>query len=230
MKKFSFFGMLLIFLFATTQMSAQVSATTVKKNINIGVDVFTDIWTNLPSDMTVRRLNPSANVFATYNFLVGNKKKGNVIFSLGLGIGSHVLSSKTNYIDNVKADTIKFIPVPTGQSMKKSKLTITSLDVPAELKFKLKHGFHFGIGFKISLVMRSKEAYTGTLASYGDGIVRQIKYKNLYQLNGTGYTPSIRFGYKSFDIYAGYQIIPTFRTGHGPAIHPLSVGITITPF
>jgi len=229
MKKISF-GILLIFLFATTQMSAQASVITVKKNINVGVDVFTDLWTNLPANMTVRKFNPSTNVFATYNFLVGNKKKGNVIFSLGLGVGTHVLSSKTNYISNVKADTIKFIQVPAGQTMKKSKLTITSLEVPAVLTFKFKHGFHLGIGFKLSWLVNSKESYTGTLASYGDGIVRQIKYKKLYQLNSAGYTPSIRFGYKSFDIYAGYQIIPTFRTGHGPAIHPLSVGITLTPF
>ena len=229
MKKFSF-GILLIFLFATTQMSAQVAPTTVKKKINVGVDIFTDMWTNLPSDMTTRKLNPSANVFATYNFLVGNKKNGNVIFSLGLGIGTHVLSSKTNYISNVKADTIRFIPVPTTQHMKKSKMTITSLDVPAELKFKLKHGFHMGIGFKISMVLRSKESYTGTIASYADGITRQEKYKKIFQLNSTCYTPSIRLGYKNFDIYAAYQIIPTFRTGHGPDIHPFSLGITITPF
>lgn len=229
MKKFSF-GFLLIFLFATTQMSAQVSSATVKQKVNVGVEVFTDMWTNLPADMAVTHLNPSANVFATYNFLVGNKKNGNTIFSLGLGIGTHTLRSKTNYIDNIKADTISFIPVPTGQTMRKSKMTITSLEVPAELKFKLKHGFHMGIGFKISLVINSKESYTGTLASYGDGITRQIKYKKINELNRTGYTPSISFGYKSFDIFAGYQIIPVFMTGHGPAIHPISVGIRITPY
>ena len=230
MKKYSF-GILLIFLFATTQMSAQVSATTVKKNINVGVDVFTDIWTNLPSDMTVRTLNPSANVFATYNFLVGNKKKGNTIFSIGLGIGTHVLSSKTNYIENVKADTIRFTPVPSGDisSMKKSKMTITNLDIPAELKIKLKKGYHIGIGFKLSMVLTSKESFTGVYASGGPA-VRKIKDKDIYQINSTGYTPFIRLGYKSFDLYAGYQLIPIFRTGHGPAIHPFSVGITITPF
>ncbi len=227
MKKFSF-GFLLIFLFATAQMSAQASATNVKQKINVGVDLFTDMWTNVPSSMTVTHLNPSANVFATYNFIVGNKKKSNTIFSLGLGIGTHVLSSKTNFIQDVKADTISFIPVPSGLSMKKSKMTITSLDIPMELKFKLKKGFHIGIGFKISMVMNSKEAFTGTLSS--GGAVRQIKKKKIYQLNSTGYSPSIRFGYKSFDIFAAYQIISTFRTGHGPAIHPFSVGISITPF
>lgn len=227
MKKFSL-GFLMIFLFATTQMSAQVSATTVKQKINIGVDVFSDVWFNQPSDMTTKRLNPSANVFATYNFLVGAKKTGNTIFSIGLGIGTHVLSSKTNFIQDVKADTITFTTVPSGISMKKSKMTITSLEVPAELKFKFKHGWHAGIGFKISMVINSKEAYTGTISS--DGITRQVKNKGIYQLNATGYTPSIRIGYKSFDIYAGYQLISTFRTGHGPALHPLSIGITITPF
>ncbi len=227
MKKFSF-GFLLIFLFATAQMSAQVSATTVKQKINVGVDVFTDVWLNLPSGMTVRHLNPSTNVFATYNFLVGAKKNGNTIFSIGLGIGTHVLSSKTNFIKDVKADTISFIPVPSGLRMDKSKMTITTLDVPAELKFKLKHGWHAGIGFKISTVIDSKESYTGTLSS--DGISRKVKNKKLYQLNSAGYTPSIRFGYKSIDVYAAYQLISTFRTGHGPALHPLSLGITITPF
>ncbi|MBE0651466.1 MAG: hypothetical protein IH595_11590 [Bacteroidales bacterium] len=227
MKKFSL-GFLLIFLFATAQMSAQVSATTVKQKINVGVDVFTDVWMNVPSGMTVRTLNPSANVFATYNILVGAKKTGNTVFSIGLGIGSHVLSSKTNFIKDVKADTISFIPVPSGISMKKSKMTITSLEVPAVLNFKLKHGWHAGIGFKISMVINSKEAYTGTLSS--DRITRQVKNKGIYQLNSTGYTPSIRFGYKSFDVFAAYQLISTFRTGHGPALHPISIGISITPF
>lgn len=227
MKKF-FFGFVLIFLFTSVQqISAQGSAAYIKQKITVGVDVFTDVWTNVPSTFTTKVLNPSANVYLSYNFPVGNKKKNTTTFSLGVGIGTHSLVSKTDYIKDVKADTIQFIPATAGL-MKQSKMTITSLDIPMELKFQLKKGFHVGIGLKISLVFDSKEAYSGTLVT--NGPQRKIKSNGIYQLNNVGYSPTLRFGYKGISFFASYQLVSTFKTGHGPALHPISLGVTFTPF
>ena len=222
-------GFMLVFVLLVSQnIIAQESAAYFKKNITVGVDVFTDFWTNLPATLTTRTINQSANVYAAYNFRLGEKKTGKTILSLGLGIGNHSLYSKTGFIKDVKADTIQFIPAGTGQSLRRSKMTITSFEIPLELKIRLKKGFHMGVGFKLSYVFDSKEEFTGTLAP--NGPERTIKYKGISRLNTVGYSPTLRFGYKSINIFAAYQLVPIFQTSHGPALHPISVGITLTPF
>ena len=220
---------LLLFIFAAVQSTnAQESAAFFKKRITVGVDVFTDFWTNVPADIKGRTINQSANVYALYNFPLGEKKTGKTILAVGLGIGNHSFFSKNGYISDIKADTVNFIPSPSDISMKKSKITVTTLDIPLELKVNLKKGFHFGVGIKINYLIDSKQVYIGSLTAGGPQM--KIKSKKIYQINQTGYTPTLRFGYKSFNIYAAYQIVPLFRTGHGPAMHPISLGITITPF
>ncbi|MBN2615828.1 MAG: outer membrane beta-barrel protein [Bacteroidales bacterium] len=220
---------LLLFFFAAAHTQAQESAAYFKKRFTVGVDLFTDVWINTPAIISSGTINQSANFYTMYNFPLGQKKTGKTILAIGLGIGNHSFYSKNGYIEDIKGDTINFVNEGvTGVSLTKSKLTVTTLDIPLELKVMLKKGWHFGVGLKINYLIDSKELYQGTLTSGGP--VMKIKYKKVNQLNNTGYTPTLRFGHGSFNIYAAYQLVPLFNTGHGPAMHPISLGITITPF
>lgn len=220
---------LLLFFFAAAHTQAQESAAYFKKRFTVGVDLFTDVWLNTPAIISSRTFNQSANIYTMYNFPLGQKKTGKAILAIGLGIGNHSFYSKNGYIENTKADTINFVNAAvTGLSMTKSKLTVTTLDIPLELKVRLKKGWHFGVGLKINYLIDSKEMYQGSLTAGGPSM--KIKYKKVSQLNTTGYTPTLRFGHGSFNIYTAYQLVPLFNTGHGPAMHPISLGITITPF
>lgn len=220
---------LLLFFIAASHVEAQETATYFKKKFTVGIDLFSDIWTGVPATVTARKINQSANFYAMYNFPLGEKKTGKAILALGLGIGNHSFFSKNGYIENIKADTIQFVNSSvTGVNFTKSKVGITTLDIPLELKIRLKKGWHFGVGIKINYLIDSKETYIGSLTTGSPSM--KIKYKNINYINKTGYTPTFRIGYKSFNFYAAYQVVPLFKTGHGPAMHPISLGITITPF
>ncbi|MBN2639303.1 MAG: outer membrane beta-barrel protein [Bacteroidales bacterium] len=228
MKKFISVTLLLIF-FAAAHTQAQESATYFKKKFTVGIDLFTDVWTGVPAIVSSRTINQGANFYSMYNFPLGQKKTGKAILAVGLGIGTHNFYSTNGYIENIKADTINFVnSAVTGLNFTKSKLNVTTLDIPLELKVKLKKGWHFGVGLKINYLIDSKETYIGATELNGPSM--KIKYKKVNYLNSTGYTPTLRFGHNSFNIYAAYQLIPLFQTGHGPAMHPISLGITITPF
>ncbi len=220
-------SLFILFLFASAQEAySQVLTESAKRKVTVGVDLFTDYWFNVPNTVTQRNLNKGTNVYMTYNIPVGNSKT--TTFGIGLGIGNHNLNLKDGQIDDVKSDVIDFVPIGTGLTLKNDKLTVTYAEVPMQLKLRGKKGFKWSVGLKISYLIDSKQKYVGTLVA--NGPERKIKSKGVYNLSTFGYSPEIRFGYKSLNLYVSYQLVSLFKVGHGPELHPISAGITITPF
>ncbi len=208
-----------------TKVNAQIISESARRKVTVGVDVFSDFWFNTPADMKVRTVNQGSNVFMQYNFDLGKSKK--ITFAVGVGIGNHNLFSNTR-IDNLKADTIVFVPISADVKYKRSKINLVSITAPLELKFHWQNGLKLGVGINLGYLIDSKEKYVGNLT----GSTQQVNEKNkgIFQLENVTFGPTLRFGYKVFNIYAQYQVTQVFRMGHGPQLNPLSVGITITPF
>ncbi len=208
-----------------TEVNAQIISESAKRKVTVGVDVFTDFWFNTPADMKVRTVNQGSNAFLQYNFDLGKSKT--ITFAAGIGIDNHNLFSNTR-INNLKADTIVFVPISADVKYKRSKINLVSITAPLELKFRWKNGLKLGVGIKLGYLIDSKEKYVGNLS----GSSQQVNEKNkgVFQLESVTFGPTLRFGYKAFNIYAQYQVTGIFRLGHGPQLNPLSVGITITPF
>jgi hypothetical protein len=233
-KKFKIINMkriiasLLFFLafFSFQTSTAQTLSESAMKKVTVGLDIFNDIWFNTPQDVTIRKVNASVNAYLTYNFAVGNSKKFTV--GLGLGVGNHNMYSNDGFIQNVNADTIQYIPAQADIKMKRSRLGVTYLEVPLELRFKSKGGFKVGVGFKLGYLIDSKEKYVGSTSV--NGPLQVVKFKKLSQLNTFSYSPTVRIGYKSFNVFFSYGLGTIFRVGHGPQMHPMSLGITLTPF
>jgi hypothetical protein len=196
------------------------------KKVTVGLDVFTDMWVNAPTTVDIRTIHPSANTYLTYNFTVGTSK--NLTFGIGLGIGNHNMYSNNGVIENVKADTIRYVPLDSKLSMKRSKLSVTYMELPLELRFKSHKGFKVSVGFKLGYLIDSKEKYVGNTVA--NGPLQVIKRKRISQLNTFSYSPTFRLGYKSFNLFFSYALGPVFRVDHGPQLHPMSMGITLTPF
>ncbi len=226
MKRISIAIILLFSLIASSFTQAQSLSESAMKKVTIGLDVFTDIWFNAPTNVDIRAVNPSANTYLTYNFTVGKSK--NLTFGMGLGIGNHNMYSNDGVIENVKGDTIRYVPLDPALSMKRSKLSVTYLEVPLELRFKSHKGFKVSIGFKLGYLIDSKEKYVGNTVA--NGPLQVVKRKRLSQLNTFSYSPTFRVGYKSFNLFFSYALGPVFRVDHGPQLHPMSLGITLTPF
>ncbi len=201
---------------------SQIVSEDAKRKVTIGADFFTDIWQGKPDNMQLRTISQGFNIFALYNFQFSNE---NISFGVGLSIDNNNMYSNTR-LESVNADTATFVPITNDY--KRSKINLTYGSVPMELKFKFNNGMKFGVGFKIKYLLSSKDKYKGNLESEGGSV--NIKRKTISAVDDYAYGFTLRAGYKSFSLFGYYQISNIFKTGRGPEMYPISVGLTITPF
>ena len=217
--------LILLLSLITINVFSQVVNEETKRKFTFGLDVFTDIWQDKPSTIDPKTLNPGVNIFGSYNYMVGNS---NVSFSPGLGLGVHNLYSESMlYVNN---DSAFFRPISSDTSFKKSKLTATYLDIPIEIRYKSKGEFRLAIGFKFGFLMKAQTKYKGDDFINGttDLVIIKEGKMNFIEKNRYGFTG--RIGYKWLNLWGYYQLSTLFTEGNGPAMYPISIGITIIPF
>jgi hypothetical protein len=196
-----------------------------KRKFTFGLDLFTDIWQDKPNSIEPRTINPGVNIFGSYNYIFGNS---NVSFSPGIGLSVHNLYSDS-WI-RATADSTYFEVIPDDISFKKSKFTATYLDIPLEIRYKSKGEFRLAVGFKFGFLMKAQTKYKGN--DYQEQTTQTVIIKkgkfNYVEKNRYGFTG--RIGYKWLNLWGYYQLSTLFTEGKGPAMYPISVGLTIIPF
>lgn len=217
-------GLFLLMILIGMSMQAQVITDKKSTDVSLGVDLFTDILTKTPDDYNQRWINQGFNLFLTYNFKIGKTPH---LFSIGTGLRTHNFYSNTQ-IDNIKADTIRFVPISSDLTYTRSKINLVYLDFPAEFRFRIHDQWKVGIGFKMGIAIDSKTKYIGNQKT--DATKRHIKEKNINSLEKYTFGPTLRIGYKWINLFAYYQPIRSFQRDLGPEFYPLSVGLTIAPF
>jgi hypothetical protein len=228
MKKSILFLILILPLFTFSQEKEKekkkvIGESSTIKRVSVGVSFYQDFWFNWPKGMNVRAINQGSSAFMMYNFPLG---KSPLSFGIGVGVGCHNLYSNTT-INDIKADTITFTPIPDSISYKKSKLGLTYLDFPLELKFKAKNKFNMAIGVKLGYLLDSKTKYKGDDIN-GNQVIE--KFKTVRNVDKFRFGPTIRIGYNWFQVSAYWSVTKIFDKGLGPDLYPLSVGITFMPF
>lgn len=234
MKKIKILLIITVAIFYTGFLSAQVLSESAKRKVTVGVDIFTDIplYTldplNMPADFSYRTINQGVNVFAMYNFQIGQSLSS---FSVGLAIRNHNWYSRNSKVDDIKADTIKYVTIQ--ESFKRTKINLTYLDLPVEFKYRTAGGFKFGIGLKVGYKIASKQRYVGDrdrVVVTDPKIKENVKDIKVLHTQDWVFGGTLRLGYKFISAFAYYQFNSAFEKGKGPQINPLSLGITITPF
>lgn len=223
MKKTVFIILCLLPMIIFSQEKTSLLGETTIRRVSVGAEIFQDFWFNWPAGMNVRAINQGAGGFVMYNVPFG---KSPVSFSIGAGIGCHNLFSNTT-IDNIKADTITFTPIPDSANYKKSKLGLTYLDFPIELRFIMKNKVRFSFGVKLGYLLDAKTKFKGDDIN-GNKVT--VKYRKVANVDKFRFGPTIRFGYDWFQIMAYYSVTKIFDKGFGPDLFPLSVGFTFMPF
>jgi len=221
MKKFLILSLVIVSL----NSFAQVVTEETKRQFTFGLDVFTDMWQDLPNSLDPKTINPGVNVFGSYNYIFG---KSNVSFSPGLGLSVHNLYSESLLVTGT--DTTFFRVIGNDTSFRKSKLSVTYLDIPLEIRFKSKSEFRVAIGFKFGFLLKAQTKYKGDDFINGTKDLVIIKHgkMNFVEKNRYGFTG--RIGYKWLNLWGYYQLSTLFTEGKGPSIYPISLGITIIPF
>ncbi len=231
MKKPHIFLLTAVLLLLGLESFSQVISESAKRKFTVGADVFYDFWIYSQEEpfmdefFDLRVMQQGATGFMQYNMQIGKKELAS--FAIGLGIRNHNMYSNS-LIENIKADTIKFVSIPDDVDYRKAKINLTYIDLPIEIKLRWKNGLKIVPGFKVGYLMDSKQKYKGD--RYDEKIMVKEKTKTIRQLQKWSYGVTLRVGYKFVTVYAYYQISDIFEKGKGPEISPVSLGLTITPF
>jgi hypothetical protein len=225
-------AILILQVLGPTSVSAQVVNEKTKKRITVGVGVATDIWLNMPDSLKSRAINQGANVFVMYNVPFG---KSNFSMAAGLGISTHNLYG--NFLVNSKPDSTWMVKIPDSISYKRSKITTAYLELPVEFRYKNKIKLTVALGFKGGLLIGSNTKYVG------DGGIQTVNYSvpedngktririwGIENLTKFIYGPTLRIGYRWFNVNAFYMISTLFEKDRGPDMYPITVGIVLVPF
>ncbi|HRY31416.1 MAG TPA: hypothetical protein P5531_00430 [Bacteroidales bacterium] len=230
MKKIIFLSFILacaLNLQAQDQESGKKSAS----RFSTGLIIYHDLWMGDAANMNPRFLNQGAAPFVMYNIPV---EKSALVFSVGMGIGTHnlysdaflQLDSAGNY-SFVNIDTYKD-PEGNALSYKKNKFSVAYWDFPFQFRYESRSGFKGGLGMTFGFQLNSLTKYKGDdPAGSGNNVKIKTKYiKNLEKWR-YGFTASL--GYKWIELYGYYQLINVFKQDKGPEIYPVSVGISLRP-
>lgn len=226
MKKLFFPIVLLLF---SVNLKAQNTSDLFLDKYTSGIDIYTDIIMDAPDGIDFRAFSPGVNIYSMRTFQV---KESNFAFAVGLGLGIHNIFSNSVLSDT--SGVSFFTPIPeksaNGSNLdyKKSKLTLTYLDLPAELRFKSASGFRMAVGVKVGVLINAHTKYKGDDLITG----KKTKLKQGYVPNIATWRfgPTVQVGYKWINLIAYYSVTKLFDENAGPDIYPISVGLALRPF
>ena len=233
----------LIALVISANTFAQLIYNKTDKRVTFGVDLFTDFQLTPSENWDPRGFNQGAGFFLTYNFPLGESSNHTV--SIGAGMSSHNYYSYTRILNPYTNGDFIYKDYRDVENFKRYKVNPNYVEVPLELRFRLKKDVKIGVGFKVGVMVGTKARYVGpddicTLTydedatitlTEGSGTTIHEKYLYINNVERMAYSATFRIGWKWVTAYAAYQFNPVFTVGHeAPVFHPLSVGLSVSPF
>ena len=223
MKKILF---LLVAVVLSTNAFAQLIANKTDKKVTVNLDVFNDFQLNTNENWDVRLFSQGFSCAVTYNFPLGESKKHTV--SLGAGYAGHNYFSYSHILNPYTRDTLQFEQYRGNENFKRNKLNCNYIEVPMELRFRIKDAWKIGVGFKFGVLVNAKTKF---VCVNEDGIKVHEKYSYIQNIERYAYAATLRVGYKSVNLFCALQLNPVFEVGHNaPMMKPVSVGLTFAPF
>lgn len=206
---------------------AQLIANKTDNRVTVGVDLFHDFQLNTSDNWDARGFNQGASWYITYNFPLGESSKHTV--SIGAGMSHHNYFSYNRILNPYSTDTLIISDsYRDNENFKRAKVNVNYVDIPLELRFRIKDQVKIGVGFKLGIRVMGKSKFVGP---DDDGYIIHQKDMYIKNLERYTYSATLRIGWKWVSAFACYQFNPVFEVGHdAPVIHPLSVGLTFAPF
>ncbi|PID95067.1 MAG: hypothetical protein CSA95_01275 [Bacteroidetes bacterium] len=199
-------------------------------------DIFTDIWTDVPEGMEIKAINLGYNISSSYIIPIEGTHFGVL---LGLGITGHNLYSNSVQVDVTDASgkrtgEVKFVRLDSIMpevSYSRNKIALTYAEVPFEVRYyHEKSGVKVSTGIRIGFLLDSHSKYRGDDYLLGSEDVIRFKKKDLHNVSEYRFTPFVRVGWKWVNVTASYGLTGLYEQNKGPQMHPISLGLSFTPF
>jgi len=203
-------------------------------NSVITLNINYNSWTNPPPTMEISPLSVGFDIYGLYTFMGKNK-----FVSLAAGGGFGIQNVKSNS-SLINADSSYFQTLPKELNYRKNKITTVFIDVPIELRFRVrpnsrdkagivrKRNFRVALGFKVGYNIQRYIKYDGDdyrLFNYGN----EIKFKEYRIKNNLLYRYGVyaRIGVGKLSLSAYYALSNFFETDKGPTLRPFAFGISV---
>lgn len=220
--------LLITALFVSTAFAQDYEEDEYKDKFDFGFDIFTDIWMGKPEGMVTANINLGLSFFGMYEQRIWDDNK-NFTFGMGGALTTHQLYSNM-FIQDVTAAVITFDTIASNIDYSTSKLIVTYLDFPFEVRYKSDNDFRFAIGAKVGFRFDSHTKYTGQRLDGSSAAKETIKYKNVANIESIRFGPTMRIGYKWLNLSMYYSVTKMFIDGKGPGLRNFSIGITMNPY
>jgi hypothetical protein len=156
--------------------------------------------------------------------VIGKAGKTRLSASVGLEFSWNNYKFSENVVIGKDSASVTFDPFAASQKKIKSKLTVSWLNVPFMVHYNSKKSsFHMALGgfAGYRLGSHSKTKFTD------DGVTKKEKEFTNFYLNSLQYGLRFQFGFYDVDFFAAYNLNSLFSSGRGPALTPISFGITL---
>lgn len=193
-------------------------------------------------------LSNTVNVYYMYEMNV--TKNGQITFNPGIGVGvdkigfsidrglASIVDSTTYERNTVMLPIEDMFPNAVG--VKKTKLGITYLDIPMELRYHTNpndrdRSFKIAVGGRIGFLLNQKTKYkfTEVDAQYGNQEDVKVKYHQDFGVSKFRFGTTFRMGVGPFNVFYYHNFSPLFRGDRGPEgtkVSNYTVGLTISGF
>jgi len=206
-----------------------------RANDHLMIQYGADGWPNVPDSVSPSGFSRHFNAY----IMLDKPFRNSPHFSIGIGVGvgtSNIFFSNT-YV-NLKSNTIAlpFTNVASVNHFDKFKLSTGFIEAPLELRYvgnpvQPDKGFKFALGIKGGLIISAHTKGKNYIDSSGNSLYEKnyiLKESDKKFINNTRFAFTGRVGFGHFSIDASYQVTEFLKSGAGPSIHPVSIGLTLS--
>ena len=190
-------------------------------------------WNGQPDSINTGGIPRTFNAYFLFDFPF--KTNPHWSAAIGAGIGTdNIFFDKTNVDIKSLSTAIRFENLEDTNSFKKYKLATSYLEAPVELRFRSKPGddrrsVKAAVGLKVGMLLNA-HTKGKNLENKGGNTINDYKVKEYSKkfFNKNRLAATARLGYGHFSLFGSYQITTLFKEGEGPAVRPLTVGLTLS--
>ncbi len=190
------------------------------------INLFSDIWSDLPQAMDTRTINRGIGIDYIQEFPLGTS---NFSFAAGLGFASHNLYSNHWYewVENRHL----FLEIPDNLDYSNNKISLNYINVPVEFRYRTRNiarTFRIHAGVKAGLLVNAHSKYVGELQPNGRDF--KLKEGNLENVESFMLGFHGRIGLGRVNLNTFIALTDIFEGNNAAEASFMSVGLTFIVF
>lgn len=190
------------------------------------MDIYHSFWLGMPSKVDYMKFNPGFNISALWDFKVSKTSP----VSFGLGLGVSYFSQFTDALLKVNDNWVmQYNIIDEDIKYKLNRVNYINCNLPIEFRIRTNGGFKFTVGARVGLIAEVSQNYKGPDpqdATTG----RHYKNREIYNTQNYSVEVYTRIGWKPISFFYAVHLTKIFTADKGPAMFPMSLGISLCFF